>query len=95
MQNNVFGRESNSVMMPVRNIIYLYILVILFWGSTLNVQVNHRLVIITRLVESHKSSSLCLHSFSEPSFGHFNKDNVLDVVIEEDVSNYTKRVRVL
>lgn len=32
---------------------------------------------------------------SEPSFGHFNKDGLLDVVIEEDVGNYTKRIRIL
>ncbi|XP_029933323.1 protein FAM234A [Myripristis murdjan] len=33
--------------------------------------------------------------FSEPSFGHFNKDGILDVVIEEDVGNNTKRVVIL
>ncbi|KAM8836973.1 protein FAM234A [Spinachia spinachia] len=32
---------------------------------------------------------------SEPSFGHFNKDDVLDVVLEEDIGNYTKRVLIL
>ncbi|XP_070783144.1 protein FAM234A [Enoplosus armatus] len=32
---------------------------------------------------------------SEPSFGHFNKDKVLDVVVEEDIGNYTKRVVIL
>ncbi|XP_019939001.1 protein FAM234A [Paralichthys olivaceus] len=32
---------------------------------------------------------------SEPSFGHFNKDEVLDVVVEEDVGNYTKRIVIL
>ncbi|XP_062234676.1 protein FAM234A [Platichthys flesus] len=32
---------------------------------------------------------------SEPSFGHFNKDDVLDVVVEEDVGNYTKRMVIL
>ncbi|XP_071782818.1 protein FAM234A [Centroberyx gerrardi] len=32
---------------------------------------------------------------SEPSFGHFNKDGILDVVIEEDIGNNTKRVRIL
>ncbi|XP_034427482.1 protein FAM234A isoform X2 [Hippoglossus hippoglossus] len=32
---------------------------------------------------------------SEPSFGHFNKDDVLDVVVEEDVGNYTKRIVIL
>ncbi|KAL3051269.1 hypothetical protein OYC64_001521 [Pagothenia borchgrevinki] len=31
----------------------------------------------------------------EPSFGHFNKDGVLDVVVEEDIGNYTKRVVIL
>ncbi|XP_056285502.1 protein FAM234A [Pseudoliparis swirei] len=31
----------------------------------------------------------------EPSFGHFNKDHVLDVVVEEDVGNATKRVIIL
>lgn len=31
-------------------------------------------------------------SLSEPSFGHFNKDELLDVVIEEDAGNNTKRV---
>lgn len=39
----------------------------------------------------YKSSPLCPHSFSEPSFGHFNKDEVLDVMVEEDIGNYTKR----
>ncbi|XP_073345640.1 protein FAM234A [Pagrus major] len=32
---------------------------------------------------------------SEPSFGHFNKDEVLDVVVEEDIGNHTKRVIIL
>lgn len=32
---------------------------------------------------------------SEPSFGHFNKDETLDVVIEEHIGNYTKRVVIL
>ncbi|XP_051274609.1 protein FAM234A [Dicentrarchus labrax] len=31
----------------------------------------------------------------EPSFGHFNKDDVLDVVVEEEIGNYTKRVIIL
>lgn len=31
--------------------------------------------------------------WSEPSFGHYNKDSVLDVVIEEDAGNNSKRVR--
>nr|XP_020462023.1 protein FAM234A [Monopterus albus]XP_020462024.1 protein FAM234A [Monopterus albus]XP_020462025.1 protein FAM234A [Monopterus albus] len=33
--------------------------------------------------------------FTEPSFGHFNKDGLLDIVVEEDVGNYTKRVIIL
>lgn len=32
---------------------------------------------------------------STPSFGHFNKDGVLDVVIEVDVGNKTKKVMIL
>ncbi|XP_056153196.1 protein FAM234A [Lampris incognitus] len=32
---------------------------------------------------------------SEPSFGHFNKDGLLDVVVEEDIGNATKRVVIL
>ncbi|XP_026207824.1 LOW QUALITY PROTEIN: protein FAM234A [Anabas testudineus] len=32
---------------------------------------------------------------SEPSFGHFNKDGLLDVVVEEDIGNYTKREIIL
>ncbi|XP_008301104.1 protein ITFG3 [Stegastes partitus] len=32
---------------------------------------------------------------SEPSFGHFNKDEILDIVVEEDIGNYTKRVMIL
>lgn len=32
--------------------------------------------------------SLC----REPSFGHFNKDGILDVVVEEDKGDYEKRV---
>lgn len=32
---------------------------------------------------------------STPSFGHFNKDGVLDVVIEEDAGNNTKKVIIL
>ncbi|XP_030019014.1 protein FAM234A [Sphaeramia orbicularis] len=32
---------------------------------------------------------------SEPSFGHFNKDKELDVVVEEDIGNNTKKVMVL
>ncbi|XP_023255914.1 protein FAM234A [Seriola lalandi dorsalis] len=31
----------------------------------------------------------------EPSFGHFNKDGLLDVVVEEDIGNYTKRIIIL
>lgn len=50
-------------------------------------------IVITELVESHKSSCpLCSHSFSEPTFGHYNKDDILDVVLEEDIGNHTKRV---
>lgn len=32
--------------------------------------------------------SLC----REPSFGHFNKDGILDVMVEEDGGDYQKRV---
>ncbi|XP_070847275.1 protein FAM234A [Chaetodon trifascialis] len=32
---------------------------------------------------------------SKPSFGHYNKDDILDVVVEEDIGNYTKRVIIL
>ncbi|XP_070962807.1 protein FAM234A [Oncorhynchus clarkii lewisi] len=32
---------------------------------------------------------------SEPSFGHFNKDGTLDIVIEEDIGNRIKRVVIL
>ncbi|XP_071318388.1 protein FAM234A [Trachinotus anak] len=32
---------------------------------------------------------------SEPSFGHFNKDGLLDVVVEEDIGNDTKRIIIL
>lgn len=32
---------------------------------------------------------------SQPSFGHFNKDGVLDVVVEEDLGNNTKRIIIL
>lgn len=31
----------------------------------------------------------------EPSFGHFNKDGVLDVVVEDDIGDYKKRVVIL
>ncbi|KAM3859720.1 protein FAM234A [Diretmus argenteus] len=31
----------------------------------------------------------------EPSFGHFNKDGILDIVVEEDIGNNTKRVMIL
>ncbi|XP_070708495.1 protein FAM234A [Pempheris klunzingeri] len=44
-----------------------------------------------KLLWRFNSSSI----LSQPSFGHFNKDNVLDVVVEEDVGNYTKRVVIL
>lgn len=30
-----------------------------------------------------------------PSFGHFNKDEVLDVVVEDDVGNFTKKINIL
>ncbi|XP_061613290.1 protein FAM234A [Phyllopteryx taeniolatus] len=33
--------------------------------------------------------------FREPAFGHFNKDGVLDVVLEEDMDNSTKRVLIV
>ncbi|KAL4617866.1 protein FAM234A-like [Arapaima gigas] len=32
---------------------------------------------------------------SEPTFGHYNKDGVPDVVIEEDMGNSSKKVRIL
>ncbi|XP_010734574.3 protein FAM234A [Larimichthys crocea] len=32
---------------------------------------------------------------SEPTFGHYNKDDILDVVLEEDIGNHTKRVIIL
>ncbi|CAN9508538.1 unnamed protein product [Ophioblennius macclurei] len=32
---------------------------------------------------------------NQPSFGHFSKDEVLDVVLEEDMGNNTKRVAIL
>lgn len=32
---------------------------------------------------------------SEPSFGHYNKDGILDVVIEEDAGNNSKRIVIL
>ncbi|XP_062848573.1 protein FAM234A [Trichomycterus rosablanca] len=32
---------------------------------------------------------------STPSFGHFNKDGVLDIMLEEDLKNETKRVLVI
>lgn len=38
------------------------------------------------------NSSLVLR---EPTFGHYNKDGVLDVVIEEDVGNLTRRILIL
>ncbi|KAM4525966.1 protein FAM234A [Fundulus diaphanus] len=30
-----------------------------------------------------------------PSFGHFNEDNVLDLVVEDDLGNFTKRISIL
>lgn len=35
-------------------------------------------------------STLC----REPSFGHFNKDGILDVVVEDEIGHYKKRVGV-
>lgn len=34
--------------------------------------------------------SLC----RKPSFGHFNKDGILDVVVEDDIGDYKKKVGV-
>ncbi|XP_038156869.1 protein FAM234A [Cyprinodon tularosa] len=34
-------------------------------------------------------------TIGKPSFGHFNTDNVLDLVIEDDVGNSTKRITIL
>ncbi|AWP17498.1 Protein ITFG3 [Scophthalmus maximus] len=31
----------------------------------------------------------------EPSFGHFNKDSLLDVVVEDNIGNYTKKIIIL
>lgn len=54
------------------------------------------------LVETENTAQsfhLCMYSvwfvFSQPSFGHFNKDAIPDVVIEEDAGNATKRVGTL
>lgn len=44
-----------------------------------------------QLLWSFNTSSV----LSEPTYGHFNKDDVLDVVVEEDVGNQTKRVVIL
>ncbi|XP_019736536.1 protein FAM234A [Hippocampus comes] len=33
--------------------------------------------------------------FREPGFGHFNKDGILDIALEEDMDNSTKRVVIL
>ncbi|XP_068160935.1 protein FAM234A [Antennarius striatus] len=44
-----------------------------------------------QLVWSFNTSSV----LREPSFGHFNKDDVLDIVVEEDIGNYRKRVVIL
>lgn len=52
------------------------------------------LVIIDRdlkVLWLHNTSSI----LSTPTFGHFNKDGVLDVVIEEDVGNNTKTIIIL
>uniref|UniRef100_A0A1A7W9H8 Integrin alpha FG-GAP repeat containing 3 n=1 Tax=Iconisemion striatum TaxID=60296 RepID=A0A1A7W9H8_9TELE len=37
----------------------------------------------------------CSSLIGKPSLGHFNKDGVLDVVVEDDVGNQTKRVMIL
>ncbi|GAA6227935.1 protein FAM234A [Lates japonicus] len=44
-----------------------------------------------QLLWSFNTSSV----LSEPSFGHFDKDELLDVVVEEDIGNYTKRIVIL
>uniref|UniRef100_A0A3Q2R234 Family with sequence similarity 234 member A n=1 Tax=Fundulus heteroclitus TaxID=8078 RepID=A0A3Q2R234_FUNHE len=31
----------------------------------------------------------------KPSFGHFNEDNVLDLVVEDDLGNFTKKISIL
>lgn len=46
-------------------------------------------VLVSNLQISPASCFFC----SEPSFGHYNKDGILDVVIEEDAGNNSKRVR--
>ncbi|KAG7226359.1 hypothetical protein INR49_013770 [Caranx melampygus] len=45
--------------------------------------------------ETKDPSNLLVVTGSEPSFGHFNKDDLLDVVVEEDIGNYTKRIVIL
>uniref|UniRef100_A0A8C5GW53 FAM234A/B beta-propeller domain-containing protein n=1 Tax=Gouania willdenowi TaxID=441366 RepID=A0A8C5GW53_GOUWI len=51
------------------------------------------------VVDARKLLLLWRHNTSSvlglPSFGHFNKDNVLDVVIQEDIGNNTKRIAIL
>uniref|UniRef100_A0A8C6L9N3 Family with sequence similarity 234 member A n=1 Tax=Nothobranchius furzeri TaxID=105023 RepID=A0A8C6L9N3_NOTFU len=37
----------------------------------------------------------CSSVIGKPSLGHFNKDGVLDVVVEDDVGNQTKRIIIL
>lgn len=37
---------------------------------------------------------LCSTLYREPSFGHFNKDGILDVVVEDDIGHYKKRVAI-
>lgn len=45
------------------------------------------------LVSNPQISQASCFFCSEPSFGHYNKDSILDVVIEEDAGNNSKRVR--
>lgn len=61
---------------------------------------NLLLVTDTEVVEiGREMETLWMHNtssiLSTPSFGHFNKDGVLDVVIEVDVGNKTKKVIIL
>ncbi|CAL1599188.1 unnamed protein product [Knipowitschia caucasica] len=61
---------------------------------------NLLLVTKTEVVQvSGRLDTLWMYNSSSiigtPSFGHFNKDGVLDVVIEEDVGNDTKKVIIL
>ncbi|XP_062382140.1 protein FAM234A [Sardina pilchardus] len=54
---------------------------------------------ITELLDGESLTSLWKTNTSEPlsqpSFGHFNKDGIPDVVIEEDAGNATKRIIIL